>query len=159
MRSSAGSRTAARCSGATQSEAVGESVLQHRTGAGTDGVEHHPMMRVLLLVSARERGRWSQGRHTILVRERGPRLAPTLEPARVLRCLRGLPIIHGFAHLKPTRPRPLSCRASRHMSFAEIPPSRLDILAPHGRGNTVAVAGPGHVRIGLRVGERASHGR
>jgi len=45
-------------------------------------------------------------------REHGPRQVPRLETARVLECLRGLPMIHGFAHVKSIRPRPLSCCAA-----------------------------------------------
>jgi hypothetical protein len=157
MRSSSGRRTAARCSDATQSEAVRGDVSRHRPGACANSVGYGA------IVWAVRRSKHSEAdgairRQPILGRERGPRAAPILETGRTLKWLRSLPMVRRFADLRRIRPRPLSCRALHQVSFAEVPPSGLAILLPAACRNIVATVDPGRIRC-AQILPRARRGR
>jgi hypothetical protein len=158
MRSSAGCRTAARCSDVAQSEAVRRDRLAASARSLCRQGRLLPDGMGSAEVEAHERGRGAIQRHAILRRERGPRAAPTLETGRALEWLRGLPMVHRFADLRRIRPRPLSCRALHQVSFAEVPPSGLVILPRLARRNIVATATPGRIRC-ARILPRARRGR
>ncbi len=124
----------------------GETLSRHRPRACADRVGYGSMVWAVRRSQHTSEADGAIRRHAILGRERGPRAAPTLETGRALERLRGLPMVHRFADLRRIRPRPLSCRASHQVSFAEVPPSGLAILLPSARRNIVATADPGRIR-------------